>query len=100
MREKLVRDRIPEILATQKIYRRHREAAEEERFQLVLDKLVEEAWEYLDKPSLEELADILEVLHALAKLHGFSPAALETQRAKKARERGAFDKFLVMEITE
>ena len=100
MKEKLVRDLIPSTLASQKVFRHHREAAERERHGLLQDKLVEEVMEYLEKPELEELADILEVVYALVKLHGLSPAGLEAVRAKKARQRGAFDRFLVMEITE
>ncbi|MFC5187687.1 nucleoside triphosphate pyrophosphohydrolase family protein [Actinomadura harenae] len=37
-----------------------------------------------------ELADVLEVVHALAALHGVSPAGLEKARAAKAGERGGF----------
>lgn len=48
----------------------------------------EEAEEYLrednDRLALEELADLLEVIRALAVTHGGSPAVLEQIRAEKA----------------
>lgn len=38
----------------------------------------------------EELADVLEVLHALSARHGLTPEDLERLRAQKAAERGDF----------
>ncbi|MNJ04845.1 hypothetical protein D3C73_1657970 [compost metagenome] len=50
---------------------------------------------------MEELADILEVVHALAQLHKILPEDLEKVRAKKAEERGGFaDRTFLIEVTE
>ncbi|WP_186579749.1 nucleoside triphosphate pyrophosphohydrolase [Aquibacillus kalidii] len=98
---KLVRDRIPEIIdQTGKTYKT-RKLAHEEYITALQSKLQEEALEYLeadnDVESLEELADILEILHALAKTHDASIEKVEEIRKQKAAERGGFDEkvFLV-----
>lgn len=58
------------------------------------DKLVEEVREFLDEPdreaALEELADVLEVIHALAADLGSSAEEVDRIRTAKAAERGAF----------
>jgi predicted house-cleaning noncanonical NTP pyrophosphatase (MazG superfamily) len=57
---------------------------------LLRAKLYEEAEEYVASSDPAELADVLEVIGALAALHDLSPAALERLRAEKAAERGGF----------
>jgi len=55
------------------------------------DKLTEEVGEFLASDSgPEELADVLEVVYALAGLAGTDPRQLEKLRAAKADERGGF----------
>ena len=88
--QKLVRDRIPEII----------EAAGKKPVTHILDeaayldeldrKLNEECAEYQESKSLEELADMLEVMYAIAEARGYSVAELEAIREKKAAERGGF----------
>ncbi len=64
-------------------------------------KLVEEVGEYLAQPSIGELADILEVVHALAYVDvGRTFAAVEQERDRKWHERGGFNRGLVMETVE
>lgn len=50
--------------------------------------------EFLESGELLELADILEVVYALARLDGVSSAELERRRAAKAQERGGFERRL------
>jgi predicted house-cleaning noncanonical NTP pyrophosphatase (MazG superfamily) len=90
---KLVRDRIPEIIrasgAEPITYRA--ESAEYRR--RLHDKLLEEVDEFLtadEATAVEELADILEVVYALAADLGTTKDHLERTRAAKAAERGAF----------
>jgi predicted house-cleaning noncanonical NTP pyrophosphatase (MazG superfamily) len=91
---KLVRDKIPQIIESKGekpiVY-----IADEEEYAIRLkDKLQEEVKEYLCsldvKAEREELADILEVLYALASLAGISSGELEKIRASKSEERGGF----------
>lgn len=93
--EKLVRDRIPELYAEGT----YRVAEPGERAALLRAKLLEETEEYLAAPDPEELADVLEVVRALARAHGIDLAELERLRAEKAARRGGFDGGVVLRET-
>ena len=98
--QKLVRDRIPEIIeATGKKPVTH--ILDEAAYLAELDrKLDEECAEYQESKSLEELADMLEVMYAIVEARGYSVAELETVRRKKAAERGAFQKRIYLDGVE
>ncbi len=63
---------------------------------LLAATLGEEVAEYLESGSSEELADILEVVHALGALAGHGPEHLEQLRAAKAAERGGFKERIIL----
>lgn len=91
---KLVRDRIPEILDEKGVlYEKHVASPEEYKAELV-KKLTEETREFSDDPSPEELADVLEVIEALRKLPEY--ADVEEVRKKKADDRGAFNQRIIL----
>lgn len=93
---KLVRDRIPEIVRANG-REPVTEIADAERYEeLLREKLTEEVAEFLESGEVEELADVMEVLHALAQAAGVSPAELERIRAEKAAERGGFATRIVL----
>ena len=95
---KLVRDRIPEIIHTNGGTCKTRILSDEEYAQKLDQKLGEELAEYLDSHNPEELADLLEVMYACAALQNLSPADLEQIRAEKAAKRGGFgEKILLIE---
>lgn len=94
--EKLVRDYIPAIAAARGAPVVTRVATEREYPELLRDKLQEEIQEFLVSGDPEELADILEVVRALAVLSGLDPATLEQVRARKAASRGGFGRRLVL----
>lgn len=96
---KLVRDRIPEIIEADG-KRCSVEMLSDEEYLLLLErKLDEELAEYQDSKSLEELADLLEVIQAVVKARGWTMTELERVRAEKAAERGGFDeKILLKEV--
>ncbi|NLG24593.1 MAG: nucleoside triphosphate pyrophosphohydrolase [Clostridiales bacterium] len=87
---KLVRDRIPEIIAASGRRCDTRVLSEAEYLAALKAKLREEVAEYEESGDPEELADILEAVHALAATGGGTPAGLEAMRAQKARARGGF----------
>ncbi len=98
---KLVRDRIPEIIEGKGKVCRTEILSDEEYLEMIDKKLDEELLEYHTDKNLEELADLLEVLYAAAKARGYTLEQLEEARAKKACERGAFDeKILLLEVIE
>ena len=94
---KLVRDKIPEIIeASGK--RCTCSMLDNEAYIAMLDqKLTEELNEYQESKSMEELADLLEVMIAVAKARGSSIEEVESIRLKKAVERGSFDKRILLE---
>lgn len=97
---KLIRDRIPEIAAADGLYLAVRQAAPDELPQLITEKLLEEAQEFALEPSLDELADVLEVIGAACHCFGWSSDQLEAAREAKRSERGAFDNRFVLENRE
>ncbi|MDL4813935.1 nucleoside triphosphate pyrophosphohydrolase [Actinomadura opuntiae] len=96
--EKLVRDRIPDLLRDAGERPEARVAEPGEYASLLRAKLYEEAGEYAASGDPAELADVLEVVHALAALHGMTPADLEARRAAKYAERGGFSGRIVLRL--
>jgi predicted house-cleaning noncanonical NTP pyrophosphatase (MazG superfamily) len=94
--DKLVRDRIPEIITAAGERPVTRIADPIEYRALLRAKLVEELHEFLESENPEELADVLEVSRALAVDLGSSPEKLEEIRRRKASERGAFSEHVVL----
>lgn len=95
--QKLVRDRIPDIIEQNGQTCVFREL-DEEAYQLALDtKLNEELHEYQESKSMEELADLLEVIHAVAKARGSSFEEVDLLRKEKAKKRGGFEKRIFLE---
>lgn len=100
---KLIRDRIPEVLE-QSDRTFSVETLNHDRYILELKKkLDEELAEYqaaaTNEEALEELADILEVIHCLSGVHKASFEKLEQIRAKKEAERGSFkEKLFLVEV--
>ncbi len=98
---KLVRDRIPEIIeAEDKTC--ITEVLTDERYLEMLDaKLAEELTEYQESKSLEELADLLEVMRAVVQARDWTWEQLEQVRQEKAARRGGFEKkILLKEVME
>jgi Uncharacterized conserved protein len=93
---KLVRDKIPDIILAQGDTPKTKLLSEKSYYLALNEKLKEELKEYLADGSVEELADMAEVILALAKFKGFSQQAFEEMRLKKQTERGGFDKRIYL----
>lgn len=93
---KLVRDRIPEIIeADGKTC--VTETLPDTRYLEMLDaKLSEELSEYQESKSLEELADLLEVMRTVVNARGWTWEQLEQIRQEKTAKRGGFEKKLLL----
>lgn len=72
-------------------------ASREEYERLIRLKLREEVAEFIHDDKPEELADILEVLRAVAETKGITFDELEKMRVKKKEERGGFEKGIILE---
>lgn len=98
---KLVRDNIPDIIAEAGKECAVDILSDSEYVRLLEEKLDEEIREYHETKDPEELADILEVVYALAKAKGIGPDELENIRKEKAYRNGGFEKKLLLtEVTE
>lgn len=95
--DKLVRDGIPAAIEKKgDTYKAHR-ASEDEFDQKLKEKLQEEVDEFLEQPKVDELADIVEVVHALADHLGSSSQELEERREQKAKRLGRFRDRVILE---
>jgi predicted house-cleaning noncanonical NTP pyrophosphatase (MazG superfamily) len=93
---KLVRDKIPDII-TGHGDEPVTQILEAEAYKLELrSKLQEEVAEFCESGKVEELADILEVVYALAAAEGVSQFQLEEMRKQKRKERGGFDQRIFL----
>ena len=94
---KLVRDKVPEIIAAKgEPYKMHI-ATRDEYIAKLKDKLIEEAKEFNDSSTPEELADLLEVIYALAFTIDITRDDLEHLRHKKMIDKGGFSKGIILE---
>jgi predicted house-cleaning noncanonical NTP pyrophosphatase (MazG superfamily) len=100
---KLVRDKIPQIIEQAGKTFTTRIMEDDEYRKELRKKAFEELEEYMnasdDETALEELADVLEIIHALAECHGSSIERVEQIRAEKAKKRGGFkEKIFLVEV--
>jgi predicted house-cleaning noncanonical NTP pyrophosphatase (MazG superfamily) len=97
---KLVRDKIPEILKEKKVKFKSHTATKKEYLDKLYEKLIEELEEFKAKPSIEEFADMLEVLEYIAKFHGFELNDIKQAKKLKILERGGFNKKIILDETD
>lgn len=94
--DKLIRDKIPEIIAKSG-KKCIVEVMDDTTYIDYLDsKLNEELAEYQADKSIEELADLLEVIYAVVSARGYSVEKLEQVRKEKSEKRGGFAKKLLL----
>ena len=96
MGEKLVRDKIPDIIRETGETPNVRIAGPDELDVLLREKIVEEAKEFLYSGDTEELVDIQEAIDALLELRKADPALIAIQRHSKLLARGGFSKGYVL----
>ena len=98
---KLVRDKIPDIIEADGKTCKVEVLSENDYLEMVDAKLDEELAEYHKDKSIEELADLLEVIYAATEARGYSLDELEKIRQEKVAKRGAFQKRLLLkEVVE
>lgn len=97
---KLVRDKIPQIIESNGGKANVRVLSKEEYARYLEEKLDEEVAEYHRDHTIEELADVLEVVYALSEEMGYTRSQLEEIHGKKHRERGGFAQRYLLISTE
>lgn len=84
---KLARDRIPEIIERQGGKAIVHVAGREEYWQKLKKKLVEEAIEFVERESIEEMADVSGVIDAICVFKGFDKKELRKVQRRRAKKR-------------
>ena len=97
---KLVRDKIPEIIEKNGEKCIIETLSEEEYEKMLITKLDEELKEFKERKEPEELADLMEVVFALSELKGTSERKLMSIRNKKKKSRGGFTKRILLKEVE
>lgn len=96
---KLVRDFIPNIIQRNGKMCDITTLSENAYINALEKKLQEETAEYLESKSKEEIADILEVLRAIAVSRGYDWDEIETIRTDKKMAKGGFEKRIFLMTT-
>lgn len=94
---KLVRDNIPVIIKNDGKAAKVHIADDKEYDKRLAEKLLEEANEFAASGNPEELADVLEVVYAIAINKGIHKVQLESIAQKKRNEKGSFEKRIVLD---
>jgi predicted house-cleaning noncanonical NTP pyrophosphatase (MazG superfamily) len=97
---KLVRDKIPEIIKADGKKFKTRTLENKEYLNELIKKLHEETREFEQNSSIEELADIKEIIIAIREAMNFHAGELEDARRKKANTNGRFKNKIFLESTE
>lgn len=99
-KNKLIRDKIPEIIKSSGRTPLFHIADNEEYGKKLYKKLKEETNEFLMTNDASELVDILEVMYAIATRMGLSIEQVEHLRIEKARKNGAFQNKVILDAIE
>ena len=97
---KLVRDKITDMIEADGRIAKYRILDENEYRQELNKKLQEEVKEYLEDNNVEELADIVEVIYGILNSMDVSIKEFEKIRINKQEKRGAFEKKIYLEEAE
>ncbi|MEB3703078.1 GNAT family N-acetyltransferase [Candidatus Bealeia paramacronuclearis] len=102
--EKIVRDKVPQILEVQGIHFVQKELSAPEKIKALKDKLLEESQEVHEASSpqdlLEEIADVAEVLDAILAQSQITWEEVNLARTKKNEKSGAFQKSVYIKTVE
>ena len=93
----MVRDNIPDTIRKKGEEVITHVANTEEYWQKLKEKLKEEILEFEKDESIEEIADMLEVIDAIVDYKSFNKEEIEKIKAKKAEEKGKFKKRIILD---
>lgn len=98
---KLVRDKIPDIIESEGKRTITTILEKDEYYKALVTKLHEEVQEFTESDSIEEIADILEVINAILAVKGATNEQACMIQEKKRTERGGFEKrIILLEVLE
>ena len=94
---KLVRDKIPEIIKRDNKEPVIHLAEDKEYSEKLIEKLKEEVNEFAESLDEKEFVDILEVMEAISKFEDFDVKELDKLKKDKSEKRGKFDKKIILD---
>ena len=97
---KLVRDKIIDIIISNGETPKSRVLSDEEYLEELHRKLFEEANEFIEEDSPEEMADLLEVVYSIAKLKNIDLNEVERIRKEQRQKRGGFENKIYLETVK
>lgn len=97
---KMVRDSVPDIIEESGFRYKAERISSSGYFRALEAKLQEEINEFVETESLEELADIMEVVFAIAKAKGYSEEDLAKEREKKRKLKGGFEQGIILKAVD
>ena len=98
---KLVRDKIPEEINNEPGRKcKYRILNDTEYLKELNKKVLEEANEFIEENSIEELGDLMEVINAIMKLKGYNMKDIERVMKAKEEKKGAFNKKIFLEYVD
>jgi predicted house-cleaning noncanonical NTP pyrophosphatase (MazG superfamily) len=98
--DKLIRDKIPEILKNKGIKFQSHVANDDEFIYKLHQKLLEEATEFKNDPNIEEYIDVLEILDTIKKTHNFKNDEIIITKRNKKNNKGGFKDKIILDSTE
>ena len=98
--QKLVRDRIPEIIAADGKSFATRKASNTELMNYAMKKLQEEVQEFIEDPCVEEAGDIMEIFHFICDCLEIRNSEIMAEETAKRVTRGGFNEGLILEWVE
>jgi len=99
---KLVRDKIPQEINGKEGRKANYKILHDDEYKKELDKkLFEEANEFIEEHSIEELGDLMEVIFAIMKSENITIEQVEESRIAKKNKKGGFkDKIYLIDVDE
>lgn len=98
---KLVRDRIPELIRESGRQYTSRVLQDEEYYQALINKVIEEMEDYRKSGDEEELADVYEALDCLMRFKNYEPLHMDYLKLMRREARGSFvDRILLEEVED
>lgn len=98
---KLVRDKIPQLIQESGRNCTSRILSDDEYYDALLDKIIEEIEEYRVSGNEEELADVYEVLDCLVALKEYEPMHLDYLQLIRREARGSFkERVLLIDVDD